>query len=105
MVITGVALKQHLTFCGWPHSCNEAAPIGADNGNKRRHIGQAERASAVTERAGKGRLIIQFDMAAVLATRAIDWQPGGSIHDSLLVQPWELCLFYHWRVSAVVTRV
>jgi hypothetical protein len=64
----------------------QTAAVGADNGNKRQHTLQAEHAPTAAERAGQGHIIIQIDMAAVLAARAVDWQSGTSIHHSLLAQ-------------------
>src|ERR671922_189547 len=43
MIVTGVALKQRLPVSGRPYPRDQAAAVGTGNGNKRRHVSQAER--------------------------------------------------------------
>ncbi len=89
MIVARVALKKALAINGWPHTGDKTAPIGTGNRNKGRHTIQAEDAPVVAERAGKGHIIIQIDMAAVLAAQAVDGQSGRSIHHSPLMQQRE----------------
>jgi hypothetical protein len=65
MIIAHVGLKQPLTINGWPDAVDQTAALGTGDLHKRRHTFQTEGAPVVAERAGKHRIIIQIDMAAV----------------------------------------